>query len=54
MVSADPNAEAAFAKAAADFPTDPLIKFHYQRLNNGESGNADCDVRKIGCNRLRP
>jgi len=40
MVSADPNAEAAFAKAAADFPTDPLIKFHYQRLKNGESGNT--------------
>ena len=40
MASADPNAEAAFAKAAADFPTDPLIKFHYQRLKNGESGNT--------------
>ena len=40
MESADPNAEAAFAKAAADFPTDPLIKFHYQRLKNGESGNT--------------
>ena len=39
MVSADPNAEAAFAKAA-DFSTDPLIKFHYRRLKNGKSGNT--------------
>ena len=39
MASADLSAEAAFAKAAADFPTDPLIKFHYQRLRNGETGD---------------
>ena len=40
MESTDPNAEAVFAKASTDFPTDPLIKFHYQRLKNGEIGDT--------------
>ena len=40
MASAEADAEAAFAKAAADFPTDPLIKFHHQRLKNGEIGDT--------------
>ena len=34
----DPKAEETFAKAAADFPNDALIKYHYQRLKNGQTG----------------
>ncbi len=34
----DANARQMFADLAADFPDDPLIAFHYERLREGESG----------------
>ena len=40
MESVDPKAEAAFAKAYSNFPADPLIKLHYERLRRGERGDT--------------
>lgn len=38
MEAEDPAAREAFAEAAAAFPEDPLIVFHFARLTAGESG----------------
>ncbi len=40
MKANDPGALAAFAIALEKFPDDPLIKFHHQRLQRGESGST--------------
>ena len=39
MAAEDPGAEAAFAAALQQWPEDPLSKYHYNRLTNGERGS---------------
>ena len=38
LEAGDAAAPEAFAAAAAEHPDDPLIRFHHQRLQQGETG----------------
>lgn len=46
MVANHGDAEAAFARALARWPDDPLLKFHHTRLVNGELGETIIFAKK--------
>lgn len=46
MAQENPSAQAAFAYALEHWPTDPLLRFHHERLVEGERGDTIVFTRK--------